>query len=546
MKSGWVDREAALSSRTAQNPASTAIWRCASIRRGCSAAIPSSCCTAAATRRSRRACAICFGEEVEVLRVKGSGGDMAAIEPAGLAGGAACAAAQAARARRDRATRKWLRIERANLIDPAAPNPSVEMMLHAFLPHKFVDHTHATAVLSLIDQPDGESKCAEVFDGRLASCPTSCRASASPRRRSRSSNARKPSDGLILSKHGIVTFGESAREAYERMIEMVSLAEDFIARHRKPSRGFVPTWPQTCRRSRRSRRSCAARAAEKDEKIEGAWRRLVLDFRGGDAVLSFLQSNDLAAAEPKAAWSRPTTPSAPRTGRWSCRAPRRRQARRLRARRRARRRELCRALPRLFRTPQQARRRRQAASSIRCPASCWCRASACSASAAPSATPRSPPTSPKPGSKAWPTPKRSAASSRSPKPTCSTANTGRSNRPSSAPRKEPPLAGQIAAVTGAAGAIGAATAQGVRCGGRRGRAARCRSRGGARQAPRRSAPTALAVALRRDRCGLGARGLRPDRRRISAASTSWCRMPAPPGRAASAKSTKRFCARASS
>ena len=68
-------------------------------------------------------------------------------------------------------TRNWSRIERANLLDPAAPNPSVEMMLHAFLPHKFVDHTHATAVLSLIDQPDGEQKCAEVYDGRLGFVP---------------------------------------------------------------------------------------------------------------------------------------------------------------------------------------------------------------------------------------------------------------------------------------------------------------------------------------------------------------------------------------
>jgi rhamnose utilization protein RhaD (predicted bifunctional aldolase and dehydrogenase) len=68
-------------------------------------------------------------------------------------------------------------IERANLIDPAAPNPSVEIMLHAFLPHKFVDHTHATAVLSLIDQPDGAARCAEVFKDRLAFVPTSCRAS---------------------------------------------------------------------------------------------------------------------------------------------------------------------------------------------------------------------------------------------------------------------------------------------------------------------------------------------------------------------------------
>ena len=70
-----------------------------------------------------------------------------------------------------------VRVQRENLLDPAAPNPSVETLLHAFLPHKFVDHTHSTAVLSLVDQPDGEAICAEVYDGRArASCPTSCRA----------------------------------------------------------------------------------------------------------------------------------------------------------------------------------------------------------------------------------------------------------------------------------------------------------------------------------------------------------------------------------
>src|SRR5206468_7414757 len=87
-----------------------------------------------------------LGEPVEVLCVKGSGGDMAAIEPAGL---------PAVRLDRLRRLRKrnalsdpdMVRIQRENLLDPAAPNPSVEAVLHAFLPHKYVDHTHATAVL---------------------------------------------------------------------------------------------------------------------------------------------------------------------------------------------------------------------------------------------------------------------------------------------------------------------------------------------------------------------------------------------------------------
>src|SRR3990172_8348946 len=63
------------------------------------------------------------------------------------------------------------RAQRAFLIDPQAPSPSVEMLLHAFMPAKVVDHTHATAVLSLIDQPNSQALCAEVYDGRLGFVP---------------------------------------------------------------------------------------------------------------------------------------------------------------------------------------------------------------------------------------------------------------------------------------------------------------------------------------------------------------------------------------
>ena len=72
----------------------------------------------------------------------------------------------------------------------------------------------------------------------------------------------KPSDGLILDKHGIVTFGETAREAYERMIEMVTLAEDFIARSRKAVASGADYAASTARDRARSRPSCAARAAK--------------------------------------------------------------------------------------------------------------------------------------------------------------------------------------------------------------------------------------------------------------------------------------------
>ena len=65
----------------------------------------------------------------------------------------------------------FIRIPRANLIDPAAPAPSVELLLHAFMPAKFIDHTHATAMLSLTDQPNGAELCGEVFGERLGIVP---------------------------------------------------------------------------------------------------------------------------------------------------------------------------------------------------------------------------------------------------------------------------------------------------------------------------------------------------------------------------------------
>src|SRR6185503_2211578 len=94
------------------------------------------------------------GDEVDVLCVKGSGWDMGGIEPAGLPA-VRLDPLKKLRARDALTDEDMVRVQRANLLDPSAPNPSVETLLHAFLPHKFVDHTHSTAVLSLTDQPEG-------------------------------------------------------------------------------------------------------------------------------------------------------------------------------------------------------------------------------------------------------------------------------------------------------------------------------------------------------------------------------------------------------
>ena len=108
-----------------------------------------------------------LGDEVDVICVKGSGWDMGNIEPAGLP------AVRLAQLRRLRMLKKlsdedMVNFQRVNLLDSSAPNPSVETLLHAFLPHRFIDHTHSTAVLALTDQPNGEDIVRELYGDRVA------------------------------------------------------------------------------------------------------------------------------------------------------------------------------------------------------------------------------------------------------------------------------------------------------------------------------------------------------------------------------------------
>src|ERR1700682_1979222 len=185
-----------------------------------------------------------LGEATEVLCVKGSGREVGHIEPNELPA-RRLYGLRKLRALEALPDEELVRIQRANLLDPMAPNPSVETLLHAFVPHKFVDHTHSIAILSLTDQPDGEKICAELYDVRMGIVPYLMPGFALAKKSAEVSEATPRAEGLILHKHGIFTFGASAREAYERMIEMVALAEARLRRARKAV--FVTAQlPQTC------------------------------------------------------------------------------------------------------------------------------------------------------------------------------------------------------------------------------------------------------------------------------------------------------------
>jgi rhamnose utilization protein RhaD (predicted bifunctional aldolase and dehydrogenase)/NAD(P)-dependent dehydrogenase (short-subunit alcohol dehydrogenase family) len=233
-----------------------------------------------------------LGEDAEVLCVKGSGWDMANIEPAGMPA-VRLEPLRKLRARTAMPDEDMVRVQRAGLVDPQAPNPSVETLLHVFVPHKFVDHTHATAILSLIDQADSEVRCTQTFGDRLGFVPYIMPGFALAKRAAEIFDKNPNVEGLILDKHGIFTFGNDARESYERMIEFVTLAEDNLRKkgNVKFARARVPD--QIAPASEVApiiRGACTLR----DAFGEGGHKRLILNFRSNDMVLNYVSGKNVA------------------------------------------------------------------------------------------------------------------------------------------------------------------------------------------------------------------------------------------------------------
>lgn len=233
-----------------------------------------------------------LGQEHEVLCVKGSGWDMADIEPQGL---------PAVKLEPLRALRKldalsdeaMVNVQRLNLLDASAPNPSVETLLHAFLPHKFIDHTHAAAVLALVDQPDGEALAREVYNGRMGIVRYIAPGFGLAKEAARVFEEKPDVEGLILHKHGIFTFGATAREAYERMIEMVSLAESRLRQARPvvfPPRQMTAELATVADVAPVIRGAVALPAGTSG----GEPTRFVMTFRTSPGVLAYVNGAELA------------------------------------------------------------------------------------------------------------------------------------------------------------------------------------------------------------------------------------------------------------
>ena len=170
-----------------------------------------------------------FGEEEEILYVKGSGWDLESIEAAGFSpvrlGYIRRLAALPALSDPQMVNELATHMTRAG-----APAPSIETILHGILPARYVDHTHADAVLSVTNAPEGEKRIRDIYADRVVIVPYVMPGFdlAAVCAREFPKQATKNTVGMVLMNHGIFSFGDSAKEAYELMIALVSEAESHL------------------------------------------------------------------------------------------------------------------------------------------------------------------------------------------------------------------------------------------------------------------------------------------------------------------------------
>jgi rhamnose utilization protein RhaD (predicted bifunctional aldolase and dehydrogenase)/NAD(P)-dependent dehydrogenase (short-subunit alcohol dehydrogenase family) len=232
-----------------------------------------------------------LGETVDVLYVKGSGWDLATIEPPGHPA-VRLAPLHEARRLSAMSDEDMVNLLRTNLLLASAPTPSVETLLHAYLPARFIDHTHADAVLALADQPDGEELCRKVYGKGLVWVPYVMPGFALAKRCADAFDTHvkegRPAEVIVLERHGIFTMGETAKESYERMIGAVDRAEHFIADAQKtPSHATVTPSP-----AREAEILPILRGVLADLSGAPSERGPVLALRATDRILTFLARRD--------------------------------------------------------------------------------------------------------------------------------------------------------------------------------------------------------------------------------------------------------------
>ena len=170
-----------------------------------------------------------FKNTINVIHVKGSGWDMSNLNEEGMPTLLLDPLMKTLKLKQMNDD-KMVKYLRNNLLNPSSPNPSVETLLHAFLPHKFIDHTHSNAILSLVNLVDSKKILKKLYGKKLGIVPYVMPGFDLAKKCYEVYNQNKDIEGLLLLNHGIFTFAETAKDSYDRMIKFVNIAENFISK----------------------------------------------------------------------------------------------------------------------------------------------------------------------------------------------------------------------------------------------------------------------------------------------------------------------------
>lgn len=221
------------------------------------------------------------GEEQEVLYIKGSGIDLAAIEPQGFVGLELAPLQKLQRLPNlsDEEMENQLLIHKLAF---SSPDPSVEALLHAFLPFRYIDHTHADSILILTNQKDGENLLREALGEKVGILPYVTPGIHLAKRVLDLYEQNPGFEAIVVRHHGIFTFAEEARTSYERMIDYVNRAETFIEARTRGKFFGVPRLDLSSPKdfsSSVARFNQAVRGACAFRKSDGLMRRFYVEIR---------------------------------------------------------------------------------------------------------------------------------------------------------------------------------------------------------------------------------------------------------------------------
>ena len=233
-----------------------------------------------------------LGEEVRTIFVKASGYSMAFIKPDGYTG-LALDYLERLQSLPLLSDEEMVNEFRTHCMDACAPNPSIETLVHAFVPNKFVDHTHPDAILALTNQVNGEKLLREALGQNVSLLEYSppgfslAKAVAAELKRNPAAKA------MILMKHGLLTWGDTAKSSYELTIELVTKAEKYVKRHARNPIVSIASTPLSLAEKRFTEIAPMVRGllANSTGNPDRPWDRVILQPLINENILGLVDSN---------------------------------------------------------------------------------------------------------------------------------------------------------------------------------------------------------------------------------------------------------------